>query len=94
PGVRLFVFRARHAVGGISPPMYPNDDTCVRLRLAIQRSEEAIATAKALVREARELCERGPDPVEPPFLAPPWKDAPRRPEPHERPSLRDGRRAD
>jgi hypothetical protein len=74
--------------------MYPNDDIYVRLRLALQRSEEAIATAKALVREAQELCERGPDPVEPPFLAPPWKNAPRHPEPHEPPSLRDERNAD
>ena len=76
------------------PPMYPNDVIYVRLRLAIQRSEEAIDTAKALVREARELCERGPGPVEPPFLVPPWNDAPRHPEPHQPPSLRDGRRAD
>lgn len=68
--------------------MYPNDDTGVRLRLAIQRSEEAIATAQALVREARELCERGPHPVEPPFLAPPWNDAPRHPDPHEPPPPR------
>jgi hypothetical protein len=74
--------------------MYPNDDIYVRLRLAIQRSEEAMDAAKALVREARELCERGPDPVEPPFLAPPWQDAPRHPEPHEPPPLKRGRRAD
>lgn len=76
------------------PPMYPNDDTYVRLRLAIQRSEEAIATAQALVREARELCERGPDRVEPPFLAPPWNDAPRHTEPHGPPPLRARRRAE
>jgi hypothetical protein len=76
------------------PPMYPNDDIYVRLRLAIQRSEEAIHTAKAWVREARELCERGPDLVEPPFLSPAWKDAPRHPVPHERPSLKRGRRAE
>lgn len=74
--------------------MYPNDDIYVRLRLAIQRSEEAIEAAKALVREARELCEQGPDLVEPPFLAPPWKDAPRHPEPHDPPSFKRGRRAD
>jgi hypothetical protein len=74
--------------------MYPNDDIYVRLRLAIQRSEEAISTAKGLVREARELCERGPAPVEPPFLGAPWKDAPKHPDPHERPSLKRGRRAD
>ncbi len=68
--------------------MYPHDDTGVRLRLAIQRSEEAISTAQALVREARELCERGPAPVEPPFLAPAWKDAPAHPERSEPPSRR------